>query len=990
LYNTVTDAISEAGADKVTQIQYNVTSADDSASLKNAIERGATTLIAGVIASSTENVIIDSDLTIPSNVRFIILGGSALTVAEGAKLRTTTLTLNSGSTLNVLGKIRGQASVSTGATVTPASAISRKSSVSNGCYTAYFDGAKATSLTVTDNGENVSNTTITVDMNQQPTYQLGAVAEPVDDASQIFTWKSSATSIATVDAEGLVKFLKPGTVTITATATDGSKKTAKVTFSVYYKDKAKSFTAKLADTSDKYHGSIKTGLQLGDTVSMSVFGTDKTTAMPVEDFTYTSSNTAIATVDESGVITAVKAGTATITAKLTGDPLNRKITVTVKVIPVQIATVTLVPVEENNAFRNNEELGYALYVDKIAKGEPAQNFQIKAIAKDGAGEPIDVTKGKFTWTSSVGSIASVKENADGTATITVKANVNGAVVITATAKDLTKSQGTMSVNVMDYTPRLEASSLTIDTQKVGTASLALVESYENEIKSVALKTYSSSSKSYVDDDRFEVAYADSTLTVTANSLVSNQTIKGHLIVETAKGDYTLTLNLVVKNSTPGVTVKQSGKFNLFYLDSSLNMTVTVAGVATENITDITFGDNSALTGEYDKDNGVFTVMYKDDFTGTPNGKGNLYITVDGYAHPIKKAITVSTVNTKPSLKLTSASGTINTLLGESSVLTGVYNNTAKADLDLSNAVINTTSTTATVNKTEDNRIQISSEKACKVAISVKDSNWLSAITLNYTLSVNTKKPTVKLAKSTLTLNSLYGKVSATTDLTLSQANLSASNLKDTVLTAAKATSETAKLDVQLFNGQITASIIDTTIKNGSYAFYFIPEYVNGDTTTTLAKVTVTVKVINTAPTGKLSKTSVSLNNKFSSLGTEFTVIPTDKDVTVTNVNIVSTAKANTAAYNNAQKINFNYEDGVVKVKLDESNVPATGSYSFKVTATVQNQFGIATMKALNLAVRVVNTVPKVKLSASTLSLNRITNLAGVESASLTVSSATSG
>jgi hypothetical protein len=309
---------------------------------------------------------------------------------------------------------------------------------------------------------------------------------------------------------------------------------------------------------------------------------------------------------------------------------------------------------------------------------------------------------------------------------------------------------------------------------------------------------------------------------------------------------------------------------------------------------------------------------------------------------------------------------------------------------LSNAVINTTSTTATVNKTEDNRIQISSEKACKVAISVKDSNWLSAITLNYTLSVNTKKPTVKLAKSTLTLNSLYGKVSATTDLTLSQANLSASNLKDTVLTAAKATSETAKLDVQLFNGQITASIIDTTIKNGSYAFYFIPEYVNGDTTTTLAKVTVTVKVINTAPTGKLSKTSVSLNNKFSSLGTEFTVIPTDKDVTVTNVNIVSTAKANTAAYNNAQKINFNYEDGVVKVKLDESNVPATGSYSFKVTATVQNQFGIATMKALNLAVRVVNTVPKVKLSASTLSLNRITNLAGVESASLTVSSATSG
>jgi hypothetical protein len=48
------------------------------------------------------------------------------------------------------------------------------------------------------------------------------------------------------------------------------------------------------------------------------------------------------------------------------------------------------------------------------------------------------------------------------------------------------------------------------------------------------------------------------------------------------------------------------------------------------------------------------------------------------------------------------------------------------------------------------------------------------------------------------------------------------------------------------------------------------------------------------------------------------------------------------------------------------------------------------MKDLNLTVRVVNTVPRVKLSANTLSLNGVASLAGKESTSLVVSSSTTG
>jgi len=56
-------------------------------------------------------------------------------------------------------------------------------------------------------------------------------AKPSDATNKAVTWKSSNTKIATVDKNGKVKAVKKGTVTITATAKDGSGKkvTCKVT-----------------------------------------------------------------------------------------------------------------------------------------------------------------------------------------------------------------------------------------------------------------------------------------------------------------------------------------------------------------------------------------------------------------------------------------------------------------------------------------------------------------------------------------------------------------------------------------------------------------------------------------------------------------------------------------------------------------------------------------------------------------------------------------
>lgn len=77
-----------------------------------------------------------------------------------------------------------------------------------------------------------SNTTLEWAMNESKTLQLSSCVYPSysedsqKNAIQGVTWKSSSNKIATVDENGLVTCLKSGTVTITATAKDGSGKNA--------------------------------------------------------------------------------------------------------------------------------------------------------------------------------------------------------------------------------------------------------------------------------------------------------------------------------------------------------------------------------------------------------------------------------------------------------------------------------------------------------------------------------------------------------------------------------------------------------------------------------------------------------------------------------------------------------------------------------------------------------------------------------------------
>lgn len=127
--------------------------------------------------------------------------------------------------------------------------------------------------------------------------QLKAIVTPAKAANKAVTWKSSNTKYATVSSTGKVTTKKAGrgkTVTLTATAKDGSKVSGKYTIKI-----AKGIVTKIKITGAS---SVKNG----KTVALKAKIT--ATAGAYKTLTWTSSNTKYATVSSAGKVTAKKAG----------------------------------------------------------------------------------------------------------------------------------------------------------------------------------------------------------------------------------------------------------------------------------------------------------------------------------------------------------------------------------------------------------------------------------------------------------------------------------------------------------------------------------------------------------------------------------------------------------------------------------------------------------------------------------------------------------
>ena len=133
---------------------------------------------------------------------------------------------------------------------------------------------------------------------------LTATVEPTDATNQKVTWSSSAESVATVDANGVVAAVAPGTATITVTTEDGGK-TATCAVTVNAATVPVTGVTLSQTQASLYSNRTPNTLTLTATVAP-----DDATNKAV---TWTSSNSTVATVDANGKVTAVGAGEATIT-----------------------------------------------------------------------------------------------------------------------------------------------------------------------------------------------------------------------------------------------------------------------------------------------------------------------------------------------------------------------------------------------------------------------------------------------------------------------------------------------------------------------------------------------------------------------------------------------------------------------------------------------------------------------------------------------------
>lgn len=223
------------------------------------------------------------------------------------------------------------------------------------------------------------------------TLSLKATVSPSNASYDGITWTSTKTTVATVSNSGLVSALSEGNTTITAMA---GGKTASCSITV-----VKGYVAVSSISLNKE--SIE--LVEGDTESLTVTvspndATDKT-------ITWTSSKEEVATVKD-GIITAVKEGEATITAKAGDKTASCKVVVAKRVIPIESIEL------------NRKEL-------TLVEGDT--ETLIATVKPENA---TDITK---SWKSSDNSIATVNDSG------TVAAIKEGEATITVSAGDKTAS-----------------------------------------------------------------------------------------------------------------------------------------------------------------------------------------------------------------------------------------------------------------------------------------------------------------------------------------------------------------------------------------------------------------------------------------------------------------------------------------------------------------------------------------------------------------------
>jgi len=304
------------------------------------------------------------------------------------------------------------------------------------------------------------------------TYSDNTTADVSDQA----TWTSSNDTLATVDATGLATPHAPGTATITA---NFGGLTADASFVI-----GNAVVVSIQVTPATQSIAKGTTLQYTATATYS----DQTTQNITSSAQWQSSDTAVATIDATGLATGVAAGTASITATFNGITGNADLTVTA-------AVVTAVQVDPP--------------VKTIPKGQ-TQAFTATAIFSDGTNQP--VTTG-VSWQSSDTAVATISAAgvASGLAAGTTK--------ITAEYGGVTSAAATLTVTnavptSLAITPA--TASIAKGTTRQFTATVTMSDGSQQNVTSAADWTSSNPTTATIDSAGLATGVAAGTTNITAS------------------------------------------------------------------------------------------------------------------------------------------------------------------------------------------------------------------------------------------------------------------------------------------------------------------------------------------------------------------------------------------------------------------------------------------------------------------------------------------
>ncbi len=387
---------------------------------------------------------------------------------------------------------------------------------------------------------------------------LSAEVLPSNASDKTVTWSSSNTDIATVNSAGVVTGVAVGTVTITATANDGSDVIGTATITVepiLVTDITVSPATATVITSETEQLTVSV---------LPANATDKTV-------TWSSDNTDVATVDETGLVSAVSPGSAIITATAT-DGSDIVGTTEITVENQEVTDITVSP--ETRTILVEDDLQMSRSVT-----------------------PSNATDRTVTWSSDNSDVATVDASTGLVTGVSV-----GTVTITATANDGSGVYGTATITV----DPILVSSITIspssESVNVG-STLALTESVSPSNATDKTVTWSSDDTDVatVDATGLVTGVAEGVVTITATA----QDAGGEV------GTAEITVTVVLPNS---VATSES----LGFVEGEAAKTLT-ATISPSNTTD------KSVTWSSD-DTDVATV---DALTGevTPQGVGSCYVIV---------------------------------------------------------------------------------------------------------------------------------------------------------------------------------------------------------------------------------------------------------------------------------------------------------------------------------------------------------------------------